>query len=52
MTDSKLHLRGKGVTPVREVIAHLEEDKARTIAEREGGREGEEEGSDSSSSSR
>lgn len=37
MTDSKLHLRGKGVTPVREVIAHLEEDKTRKIAGRKGG---------------
>lgn len=42
MTDSKLYLRGKGVTPVREVIVHLEEDKARKIAEREGGKDGSE----------
>lgn len=34
MTDSKLHSRGKGVTPVREVIAYLEDDKARKIAGR------------------
>ena len=52
MTDSKLHSRGKGVTPVREVIVHLEEDKARKIAEREGGDEGGEEGEGSESSSR